>query len=363
MISINILIRDFSLNSRGFLFPIIHNRTRLLKRGYKVRFFRSVRPELFECDVLGVDSKHHRDRWLSESVQVLEEFERFRNGVQRVLFFDTGDSSGALLPAVLPFVDTYCKAQLLHDRKQYLRPHYGGRLFADFYHRHFGVVDDPQEWSQPIQDPALLSRLAVSWNTALADYGVWGLARMRLYRRIPLRRLLRYPGDFDPPGAARDAGLFCRMYTDYPHRSVAYQRQAIAKLELCKGSTTKLRRRAYFQELRRSKAVISPFGYGEITLKDFETFLCGALLIKPDMSAIETWPDLFRSSETMVAHSWGLDDVREVVEAALDAYDEFVPIARHGQAMYRYYIASEEGHEEFVDRFERLVNPRHSRDA
>ena len=34
----------------------------------------------------------------------------------------------------------------------------------------------------------------------------------------------------------------------------------------------------------KSKIVISPFGWGEITLKDFETFLTQGLLIKP-----KTW--------------------------------------------------------------------------
>ena len=36
--------------------------------------------------------------------------------------------------------------------------------------------------------------------------------------------------------------------------------------------TNKLGRRDYFTELKNSRIILSPFGWGEITLKDFEVF-------------------------------------------------------------------------------------------
>ena len=43
-----------------------------------------------------------------------------------------------------------------------------------------------------------------------------------------------------------------------------------------------------------TKVVISAFGLGEIILKDFETFLTGGMLMKPDMSHMETWPNFMK---------------------------------------------------------------------
>ena len=59
---------------------------------------------------------------------------------------------------------------------------------------------------------------------------------------------------------------------------------------------------------------------------DFEAFLCGALLIKPDIAA-----------------------------ALADAAGRGAPAAR-GQALYRHYIASEQGYEEFCLRFREIVD-------
>ena len=39
--------------------------------------------------------------------------------------------------------------------------------------------------------------------------------------------------------------------------------------------------------------MVSPFGFGEITLKDFETFLSGSVLVKPNMSHMETYPNFY----------------------------------------------------------------------
>ena len=42
--------------------------------------------------------------------------------------------------------------------------------------------------------------------------------------------------------------------------------------------------------MRHSRICISPFGYGEICWRDFEAILCGCLVVKPDMSHVETNP-------------------------------------------------------------------------
>jgi hypothetical protein len=96
-----------------------------------------------------------------------------------------------------------------------------------------------------------------------------------------------------------------------------------------------LQRRAYFAELMRSWAVLSPFGLGEITLKDFEVFLTGGLLVKPSVGHIETWPDFFQEGETMVSFEWDLSDLGDVLDRIETDRSRHLPLAIEGQRRYR----------------------------
>jgi spore maturation protein CgeB len=77
----------------------------------------------------------------------------------------------------------------------------------------------------------------------------------------------------------------------------------------------------------RSKICISPFGYGEICWRDFEAILCGCLLIKPDMSHVETNPDIFMAGQTYVPVKWDFSDLEEKCAYYLAHDDERERIA------------------------------------
>ena len=146
----------------------------------------------------------------------------------------------------------------------------------------------------------------MSWNSGLADYSLHGPTRMALRARLPFNPLLRFPRVFTPPEKHRNIDFTCRMGTGYARTQVAHQRRRIADLLTGRMATDKLGRRAFMNEMRNAHLVVSPFGFGEITLKDFEAILCGAALLKPDMSHLETWPHLFRTNDTIVTHKWDL---------------------------------------------------------
>ena len=305
MTRIHVLAGGFDTpNGRAFLFPLLVWRDALRDAGFDIRIFRRPTADLADCDALLVDSKLHRGRWADEKDAVLELFTRWTRDC-RVIYCDTTDSSGALLTDLLPVVHGYAKSQLMRDRTAYLRPMYGLRPFTDYYHGQFGVADRNPEWSPAVADPALLDKLRVSWNSGLADYSLHGPAKMTVYGRLPLRALLHFPKPSKPADAARPQAVSCRFGTDYPRATVAFQRKAIREKLAGRIDTKKLSRRDYFSELETSKVVVSPFGYGEITLKDFEVFLTGGLLLKPDMSHMETWPDLFRAGRHDAGASLG----------------------------------------------------------
>jgi hypothetical protein len=353
---VNLLTPGFtSPNGCAFLFPLLVWRRQLEAAGIQIFLFHSEEARgLTRADVLMVDSKFHRNRWAKESGQTLDRFAAWGKSVP-VAFFDTGDSSGGVLTDLVPLVKAYCKSQLLRDRAGYAKRQYGRRIYTDYYHRTIGVKDDYPEKSTPIQDPAQLSKLKVSWNSGLADYSRYGPFRMTAYRRFPVGALLGFSPPSAKPAADRPNMVSCRFGTSYSRHTVAWQRLQIKKLLADKVPTDKLSRGAYLHELRNSKVIVSPFGLGEITLKDFEVFLTGGLLLKPDMSHLETWPDFFQSGKTMVSHTWGLADLPAVLQHSLENYDALLHIAETGQRTYRSHTSDVGAAELFVDHLRSLL--------
>ena len=56
---------------------------------------------------------------------------------------------------------------------------------------------------------------------------------------------------------------------------------------------------------------MSPFGWGEICIRDFEAVVAGSLLIKPSMQHLRTLPDIYRNRKTYVAVQWDFSDLGE----------------------------------------------------
>lgn len=356
MLRVQILTPGFtSPNGRAFLFPLLVWRRALACRGIEIRLVRDL-AGLDDSDVLVVDSKFHRDRWLSDVDGILAEFAVLRQQTRKLIYCDTTDSSGWLQTELLPLVDRYWKFQLLRDRDAYLRPMYGHRIYTDFYHRTNGVCDDEPVWSAAVTETKLLDKLDAAWNSGLADYSAYGLYRTAAYVRLPISSFLQFPANaFRSPGQPRNNAISCRFGASYSRASVAWQRQTIkARLRECL-PTDRLSRRQYFAELRNSQLVLSPFGFGEICYRDFEAFMAGGLLIKPDMSHLETWPNLYRNGETYVAHSWNLEDLETILDDTAARYGELIEVAKTGQECYWRHTAGPLAAELFCDHFEQLL--------
>jgi hypothetical protein len=357
VLRIHLLTRGFATpNGRAFLFPLVVHRQALADAGLEIRIIADPKDaRTKDCDLLFVESRVFSPRWSAEGdARVLTDIAELADHAPLV-WFDISDSTGWLQSQVLPLVRLYCKSQLLADRSEYTRPHYGNRICADYYHRTKGITDDDPAEARIVVDPALLDRLRVSWNSGLADYTLHGPLRMAMRQRLPVNALLRYPTKFTPPDRHRPVGFTCRMGTGYARASVAHQRRRIADLLADRMATDKLNRRAFLDEMRNAHLVVSPFGLGEITLKDFEALLCGAALLKPDMSHLETWPNLFRNGETMLAHRWDLSDFLDCLNAAEDGAFDLPAIAQAGQEAYRVALSGSSAGTNFANRVRQIV--------
>ena len=79
----------------------------------------------------------------------------------------------------------------------------------------------------------------------------------------------------------------------------------------------------YYQKQYESKIVIAPFGYGEMAPRDIEAIMNGSILIKPDMSHIETAPNIFEDMQTYVACKHDFSDLEEKINMILGNYENY----------------------------------------
>ena len=343
--------RPRSQNTQAFLVPLLSSKQILAELGVEVRCFYGIEPRIFDCDVIAINSKIWPGSFKDKRDQILSLLDEFSTRIRTVLYFDRSSTPAHVIPDLFPYVTKYLKTSLLRDRTAYLNPLYGGRAFADFYHRKFGIKDDVCWRFEPLTKNDDLTKLGLSWNTAFGNYSLLGPRLTSLYGYMPMSALLRYPINYRSPASNRSLNISCRMGLNYLHESVAYQRRKLAQVLEGHQRTDRVSKLAYIRELTRSKIVTSPFGYSEINYKDFETFISGALLLKPDMSHLETYPDLYRDGETYVAHDWALSDVNEKIDMLLENDTQRIEIARGGQNLYRWHASTEEGRRALIERF------------
>jgi hypothetical protein len=109
----------------------------------------------------------------------------------------------------------------------------------------------------------------------------------------------------------------------------------------------------YRETLLRSRACLSPWGWGEYTIRDYEAILAGCVLIKPHTDFARTWPELepevhyipcacdFRDLHACLARvraGWPWDWVEWRARArahVLQAWDDAVLAARLGAILRR----------------------------
>ena len=233
------------------------------------------------------------------------------------------------------------------------------RCYTDFYHHRHAIVDTREAWRVPAR-PEHLNKLAVSWNLGLGSYACRDsdlTARLRGLR--PYWPFAKYAWKHTPAVATtRPVDITLRGRLNYERETVTFQRQETHRRLVQYASDTgyatgcdgRLPYSQYREEIRRSKIVLSPFGFGEMNIRDVECFVDGAALVKPDMSHLVTWPDYFEPNTTYAAYAWDFSDFDATLARLLANTEERLRIARAGQERYLHSL-SEEGGSAFGEHF------------
>ncbi len=360
---VNILTKGFlAPNARGWLYSIIKHKPRLSEMGIDLSFYLENSEEVKFCDVVIVESKFIRDYWIKDKEKIFELLINLKTQNNKVFFYDLGDSTYSWDLEVLPYVDKFLKPYIFKDKTNYCVPLDGCNIITNYYKTRGMIQSDNYRKPQFIKekDKKLLDKIHVGFNYIFADYScnsnLWKYDYFnRLIRRSfkIFSKMIKNPKikDFISPGKNRTQDLSCRISINGYSKGVEYHRQETAKILNNHLLTNKLSRKDYFSEIQNSKLVISPFGWGEINLpRDYEVALSGAVLFKPDISHIDTWPDIF-NKDTVVQYKWDLSNLLELVEKTISNYDDYIQFAIRLQNQYKQFSFDEFGQEKFCEHF------------
>ncbi len=267
--------------------------------------------------------------WLDEPAEKMAEaFARYRerHPDAQVVFIDSfANTDTRFGHAVAPSIDLYLRKALFRDRSQFRQTFAGDTNLMDYYAQLYGLETDPVDWQTP-ED--LLERMDLLPNFLTAPYLVDGFLGP-----APA------PGEDDRP-----IDLHNRIATNGTPWYSAMREHAREAAQQIPGirrtRSERIGRREFLDEIARCKLCWSPFGYGELCWRDLEAIMKGAVLVKPDMSHLETAPDLYRPGETYLPVKWDFSDLEEVVQDALHDPERRAQIAANAFAIGRDYLAS-----------------------
>jgi len=255
---------------------------------------------------------------------------RATGSVKKMIFIDAYDATCTPYLPLLADVDLYIKHHLLRDTRWYLRDYVGGYVFTDFLVERLGW--DINDWYQGSStQEQYLAKLRVGWS-----YGVSRMIRKlaNISSRLPM------PWAFRSTDVNRRFSPIERPTPDWyeQHRNMALKSVERLGAEVEISGYERISRKRYLLEFMTSKIVLSPFGWGEVCIRDYEAVACGAMLIKPDMSHVSTKPDIFRANETYVPIKWDFSDFAEKVDYYLSHPNEAKRIALAGrQCLLNYF--------------------------
>ncbi len=349
--------------------PVYHNEKALCERGYRTSFSYKLSEKFLSCDILCLVSKpvirmlNENQTVFKKDGPILSFIEKCRKYTNKIIWMDIADSTGVTHFELLPYVDLYLKKHLLKDKTLYQKEFYGGRIFTDFYHKKFGIIDS-QRFNQfyPL-DLKYIYKVGLSWNMGIGDMYNAFSKKNAIRRLFPSYIPASYEIPFTDPLKDRKYDIFLRTSSALARETVAFHRQELIKRldEILQKNNSisgsvkgKISLKMFREMMGNSKIAFGPFGWGELNVKEYEALIFGAILVRPEISHMETWPEIFIENETYWPFSWGFDDLESVVLECLKDEQKRLRIARNGQEAYRDSI-SQAGMEKFCDWFIRQI--------
>ncbi len=348
--------------ARGFndFFPLFKWEKALNQAGFWFDYFyNQAHPKLFQCDQLWVDYRYFSSFFDTtdhnkEIKPVIDFLVQAKAKIGSLVLFDTSDGSGSQCLILTQFVDLHLKKQLYKDLNQYTID-CGDKGFMCW------IPNDatPSNIKYYTTTKGHLHKFKLSWNIGMVDYRYFPLSK---YYPIGTSKL--FPSKFNfikttNPNSQRDLLTSYRGSTSNDTR-YSFQRAAIIEFIKKFGPNPKIKagkyikKEAYLKEMSLSQISFSPFGWGEVCYRDFEIFLSGSVLVKPNMEHLDTYPNYYFPNETYIPLKWDMSDLSEVFnDLVTTPKSDLQAIASRGQELF---IEAQSSSDNFVNHFKEMLN-------
>ena len=249
------------------------------------------------------------------------------------------------------------KNQLLNNKQDYNKPYIAGKWF-------FGIDDNlgkSYDIPQDKWDKIKLSGINLGytymakfyqWNDVYPQYHVYEGHQHRflpsnLNKNIDVTVLCLSEISAGYEHGVRNDLLYMKHRKDFS--------DIVNKLNY-NVTTGYLERIEYLNNLYNSKIILSPFGQGEICYRDIEAIQFGALMIKPDMSMINTSPNIYNDGETYIACKYDGSDLEEKIQKVLGNFEKYSYIVNNFRNKFREQYNSDKLCLHWYEMFKNLKN-------
>lgn len=197
-------------------------------------------------------------------------------------------------------------------------------------------------------------KVHLGWNLGLYDFFVNTRPDFEAYRPIDLHFSIITEPFFEQPNPDKHYALHRNHFVEEVDKVVSKhdfivsgqcgrrRMFPVVKDEIDEG---------YHSSMSNSKVCLSPFGDGEMCWRDFEAIVHGAILIKPDVSFLETWPDIYRPMETYIPIELSLSNFEEVICEVINNYSKYKYITINAHKALKQSFSNKN----FARRFDQLI--------
>ena len=258
---------------------------------------------------LDLSNEQNKDLMINELIDLKRNF-------SKIIYFDDSAAVSHIMFFITSYVDSYWVRGLLSDLNDYKRPFYGGRTYSQYYYDQYKIIDQTKYLS-PFQKGKFPKNIKIAWNIGIGIYPSYKSSFLnRNYMKIKkiscvlssfksiklvyliinkyrneMIESLKNPIDLSSKKPLISSRFSAKGY----YKSISFHRELL--LEKIKENKLflkgKLSHKDYIKECSSVYGLLSPFGWGEICYRDFEAIMCGNILVKPDMSHLVTWPNIY----------------------------------------------------------------------
>ena len=336
-------------SSRVFISPLIFWEKDLRKDNIYISIKDNFKHITFQ-DIIIVDSKFIK--LLNNDVKKFkEQIYNLKKKCNKIILSESTDSCSWLLGDLIDYFDFVWKGQLYKNKSKYKEKHYGGRLFTNKIYESNKIKDSHMIYNNPLNN-SQINKLKISWNSGLIKYIDYRfLWRYKIYHNKIFR------GKFKNNNYSyfKTREISSRFNLNYERNTIKFIRENTKNYIKKYTDTNKINLTKYFQELFKSKICISPFGWGEICYRDFECFESKCLLLKNNMSHLETWPNYFVENSSYIPFELDSSDLIEKIEEIINDFQSYKQVALNGYKNFNTFTHHDYG-SKFSSRLKELIN-------